>query len=234
MGDSGDLTFSERINKLIKHHSDKPYLTTLRDGIFTALVTIIVILLLSIIYQLAAGSIFNLVSRDFASSLLKSFTIALVAQIIYEYIGINGIICESTFRHTRGYSLEKYQSRRQLLVYETVDKLINTNPGDTDKIQSNKNALLGMIKDRNNLLLTKSLDDAVVEYILLNGVSEFTTTEIKQLIGTKKIINPDAYMNAYNAYISKYSPPPGCYYHKMKDKYYMSKLNLEYNISKVN
>jgi hypothetical protein len=134
-----EITSSDGIVKSI---STKPLRVTLRDSIYISIASVIVLLVITFIYNQFSVEVEKL---TFTNVAINTVLATIVAQFTYEYSGLNNIVAESSMRYSKGSSLEKYVSRRDALVYQLYYQI-------KEAIQAGKMADIPDINSRFTLL----------------------------------------------------------------------------------
>jgi hypothetical protein len=100
---------------IVKSISTKPLTVTLRDSLYISMVSVIVLLIITFIYNQFSTEDKKLTFADVA---INTVLATVAAQFVYEYSGLNNIVAESSMRYSKGSTLDKYVSRRDALIYQ--------------------------------------------------------------------------------------------------------------------
>lgn len=179
----------------IKSLSSKPLLITTRDALITTMATLTISIIVLIFYNYFTGTIFTW--YDYGIFIARVVAVSMAAQYLYEYIGINNMVAESSIRYARGSTLEKYVSRRSALFYECLYKVLT----HIDALNSQLRVNLTSAKIKRRFKILKIL--SVHPDILTLKPRDQKTRERIDLV--KSV--PDEYLFAVQLLIIRISPP---------------------------
>jgi hypothetical protein len=100
--------------------SSKPFVLTLRDGLIMGVLTVIILLLIALVWNLATGNLASMGTGAYWTSIGRSFLTAVLLAFAYEYVGLNAKLSAESMRYATGSTLQKYVSRNSALVAETL------------------------------------------------------------------------------------------------------------------
>jgi uncharacterized membrane protein len=100
--------------------SSKPFVLTLRDGLIMGVLTVIVLLLIAFVWNLATNNLASMGTGAYWTSIGRSFITAVLLAFVYEYVGLNAKLSAESMRYATGSTLQKYVSRNTALVAETL------------------------------------------------------------------------------------------------------------------
>jgi len=106
----------------LKSISSKPFKVTTRDALVITLLTLVATLVCLLIYYVVLRTPDK--DRDYKSVAIQTVLTTLACSYLYEYVGINNMLAESSMRYAKGGTLAKYVSRREALLYECWYKLL--------------------------------------------------------------------------------------------------------------
>lgn len=90
--------------------SSKPFIATSYDSFVVALITVLILVLITAMYYLYAKPGY-LTTGEYWVSVLKTATITFIAGFAYEYGGLNAKYSKDSIQYAKGATLDKYQSR---------------------------------------------------------------------------------------------------------------------------
>lgn len=87
--------------------SNKPYKKTAKDAIITTTISIFITFILLYLWSYYDG-----ITEGILTTLLQTAVIAFILQFVYEYLGVNAMMYESSMRYMKGSTLNKFTSTR--------------------------------------------------------------------------------------------------------------------------
>lgn len=166
----------------VKHFSNKPFFTTLRDSLIATSVSLAIVLIVMFMYYHFLGTPDS--DRDWKGIIIRGMITTISTQFVYEYLGVNNMLAESSMRYARGSTLSKYTTRKSAMVhqvyYETLEQLIDDkipNPPTREEIEERFTTVKYLIENpqvrgklssaSENPTKLKSLLDELPEHIQL-------------------------------------------------------------------
>lgn len=124
--------FNTSKQSALKSISTKPFKITTRDAVIVTVIALVITLIFTWLYAR-----FTNTPADYGSTIWQTIVISISSQYIYEYIGINNMLAESSIRYAKGSTLSKYVSRRNAMIYEIYYKLLASGLYTEDQLKAN-------------------------------------------------------------------------------------------------
>jgi hypothetical protein len=224
LDETTNVSFLSRVGQIIGKigpRSTKPFLTTTRDSIIIAIITVLVFLIMMVAYYFATGNLAEIKTSAFWMTMGRSFAFTLFLGYAYEYAGFNAMLAESAMRYAKGSALSKYKTRNEAIiaeiantewrraVNEQVDKFadpgcqkaIDDATADLDMNIKRMNALIHSARELP--LIQKLLEDGIIDkdliLVKINKRKTYITADDLDLILNLDPTDPDGNLDRLRA-----------------------------------
>lgn len=176
----------EKLNNLVHTYSSKPILYTSRDAVIVAIVTVLVMILITFMYYLATGNLEYMGTSEYWTGIGRSFVTSFILGILYEYLGVNSRLSADAMRFAKGTVLDKYETRNEAIVAEYAanewrnqvtkhieEADVNNDTNDTTCIQKVRSATTKLDKniDRINAMVRSTREQKLIARGVEDGQS---------------------------------------------------------------
>jgi hypothetical protein len=156
----------------MRQGSNKPLMTTFKDSVIVTVVSLVITLIILFIYSWYVGDDIRL---TVGSVVVQTVGVCMVSQFIYEYIGVNAMLQESSLRYAKGGPLKTFMTTRSANIYNVYNELSVGSGVRSNEMTINMQKLL--------LILDANLVYKVLRWLEKNSVRGVNIEEIANVAG---------------------------------------------------